>query len=234
MWLIRLFALAIVAIAGMALGTGWVVFRRERALAASLARERTASQARALLACAVEQAQDPVLIADRAGVIRYVNPAFTRVTGYAATEALGVAPGTLLKSGQHDKEFYRMVWDTILSGQTWRGVLTNRKKSGELYVVDESISPILDSDGTVTHFVAVQRDLTQQRRLEQEIRQLEKLQAVGQLACGVAHDFNNLLTPILGHAELLQAKVAFSGEAATHTTAIQHAAHMAAALCRQL
>lgn len=233
-WLICLFALAIAAIAGIALMTGWSLFRRERALAASLARERTAWEEQALLACAVEQTQDPIIIADRTGVIRYVNPAFTRVTGYSAEEALGVTPGSLLKSGQHDKEFYRMVWDTVLSRQTWRGVLTNRKKSGELYVVDESISPILDSDGTVTRFVPVQRDLTKQRRLEQEIRQLEKLEAVGQLACGVAHDFNNLLTPILGHAELLRATAASSEEAATHITAIQHAAHMAAALTRQL
>ncbi len=187
-----------------------------------------------LLSRAVQETHNAVIITDRQGLIEYVNPAFTTITGYTAIEALGHTPGSLLKSGQQDIAFYQTIWETILAGKTWRGTLTNRKKSGELYVAAESISPIHDDNGFITNFVAVQQDVTDQQKAQQRLHQAEKLEAIGQLAGGVAHDFNNLLTPILGHTELLTRTLASDGRAMHHLMEIQRAAKRAATLTKQL
>lgn len=105
----------------------------------------------------------PVVLTDRQGVIAYVNPAFTQVTGYAADEAIGQRP-SLLRSGMHDTAFYQRLWTTILSGRTWSGQLVNRRKSGELYTDLQRITPLRDASGAITHFMAVKTDVTTQLR----------------------------------------------------------------------
>jgi PAS domain S-box-containing protein len=233
-WLQGLFAAVIVSTVLLGLVTSGLLARRARALAASLEKEREAKEQAAELARAVEQTEDAVLLTDRQGVIEYVNPAFTTITGYAPEEAKGRTPGELLKSGRQDRAFYQMVWETILTGETYRGTLTNRKRSGELYVTDETISAIRNAAGGITHFVAVQRDITERRRLEAQLQQSQKLEAIGQLAGGIAHDFNNLLTPILGHAELLLRKLSSSERLVRNVGEIQRAGRRAASLTRQL
>jgi sigma-B regulation protein RsbU (phosphoserine phosphatase) len=109
---------------------------------------------------AVEQTAESVVITDRQGVIRYINPGFIRTTGFSAEEALGQTP-RILKSGKHPPEFYKALWATILSGRTYSGLIENRKKSGELYVSQQSICPIRDKRGRITHFVSVLRDVTE-------------------------------------------------------------------------
>ena len=94
------------------------------------------------------------------------------------------------------------MWETIRFGDIYRSILVNRKKNGELYYVDESISPIRDAEGRITHFVSNGRDLTERLRLEAQLLQAQKMDAVGRLAGGVAHDFNNLLTIITSYSEL--------------------------------
>jgi PAS domain S-box-containing protein len=120
------------------------------------------------LARVVEQTGDSILITDKRGIIEYVNPAFEQITGYSAAEVLGRKPG-IMKSGEHDAGFYRDLWATLKSGQTFQGTIINRKKSGDLFWSDQTISPIKDQAGQTTHFVSVLKDMTARRRkLEQE------------------------------------------------------------------
>ncbi len=233
-WLRGLFGAVIVVTVLLGLVTSGLLVYRARLLAASLEKERQARDQAAKLARAIEQTEDAVILTDRAGVIEYVNTAFTKITGYKPEEAIGKTPGQLLKSGEQDQAFYQMIWEEVLSGETWHGALTNRKKSGEFYVADESISAIRDDTGAITHFVGVQRDVTERRWLEVQLKQAQKLEAIGKLAGGIAHDFNNLLTPILGHAELLLARLPATALEARNIGEIARAGKRAAALTRQL
>jgi PAS domain S-box-containing protein len=128
--------------------------------------ERTAQLSK--LSEAVEQSPVTVMITDKKGTIEYVNPSFSEVTGYSAKEAIGQNPH-ILKSGHHPDSFYKKLWETILSGKTWRGELLNRKKNGEEYWESTSISAIKNDEGDITHFVAVKQDITDQKRAEQAI-----------------------------------------------------------------
>ena len=142
------------------------------------------------LSCAVEQSADIIFITNNEGQIEYVNPAFEALTGYSQQEVAGKSP-SILKSSEQAPALYRELWETIRSGGVYRSVLVNRKKTGELYYVDESISPIRDADGRITHFISNARDLTKRLHLEAQLLQAQKMDAIGRLAGGVAHDFNN-------------------------------------------
>jgi PAS domain S-box-containing protein len=123
------------------------------------------------LAQAVEQSPVIVLITDTNGNIEYANPRFTQVTGYNLAEVQGQNP-RLLKSDEIPKEQYRHLWKTIQAGREWRGEFHNRKKDGSLYWASASISPIRDVDREITHFVAIQEDITEQKQAELERDQL--------------------------------------------------------------
>jgi len=155
----------------------------------------------------VEQMSDGVIVTDPEGTIQYVNPAFEKMSGFGRAEALGANP-RIVKSGVHDAEFYRELWDTITQGSIWRGVLVNRRKDGTLYQEENRISPIVDDNGTITNFVALKRDVTHELEVEAELRQARKMEALGQLAAGVAHDFNNLLMAVMGAVDLLEYRLA--------------------------
>jgi diguanylate cyclase (GGDEF)-like protein/PAS domain S-box-containing protein len=114
---------------------------------------------------AIEAAAESVVITDGSGVIQYVNPAFERMTGYAADEVIGEKP-SMLKSGVHDAAFYEGLWQTILAGEIWRGEISNRTRAGELYTEAAAIAPVIDSDGKITHFVAIKHDITARKQLE--------------------------------------------------------------------
>ena len=157
------------------------------------------------LVTAIEQSAEAVVITNTDGDIEYVNPAFTRITGYSREEVLGQNP-RILKSGKQDPEFYQQLWETILKGQTWHGELINRRKDGSLYTEQMNIAPVRDARGEVTHFIATKQDVTERKTLEAQLQQAAKMEAVGRLAGGVAHDFNNLLTVINGYSELLLEK----------------------------
>ena len=116
---------------------------------------------------AVEQTADAVVITDSTGRIEYVNPAFEGTTGYSRQEALGATPA-LLKSGEHDEAFYRALWAQITAGRPYSGVIVNRKKSGELYWSQQSITPMTDDSGRITHYVSVLKDITDMRRMEEQ------------------------------------------------------------------
>jgi two-component system, cell cycle sensor histidine kinase and response regulator CckA len=185
------------------------------------------------LSCAVEQSGDTIMITDSDGVIEYVNPAFEKLTGYSLHEAVGKT-SAILSSGQQPPAIYRELWETISIGNVYNNIVVNRKKNGELYYVDENISPIRDASGTITHFVSNGRDLTKRLDLEAQLLQAQKMDAVGRLAGGVAHDFNNLLTIITSYSELAMDSVVPGSNTQTRLQEILSAARRAAELTRQL
>jgi two-component system, cell cycle sensor histidine kinase and response regulator CckA len=195
-------------------------------------RKRT-EEARARLAKAVEQAAEAIVITDPAGAISYVNPAFEKITGFTPEEAMGRNPH-ILKSGKHDAAFYRQMWDLLSRGEVWTGRIINKKRNGTLYEEEMTISPVLDPAGKIINYVAVKRDVTQEVALETQLRQAQKMEAIGLLAGGVAHDFNNILTIIQGNASLLLNTQLLPAERADCSQQIARAAERAAGLIRQL
>jgi len=185
------------------------------------------------VARAVEAAAESVVITDVLGNIEYVNPAFSRLTGYTREEAVGKHT-RLLKSGRQDPEFYRQLWDTISSGYVWRGHLVNKRKDGTIFEEDATISPVLDEHGKVVNYVAVKRDVSKELELEKQLGQSQKLEAVGRLAGGVAHDFNNILTAILGCAELMSEDLPSASPLRADLDEIRRSGQRAADLTRQL
>ena len=154
-----------------------------------------------LLVQALESARDGIMITDLQGSILKVNQALENLTGYSRQELLGPTPRSL-KSLVHRPELYEEMWRTILDGRSWQGELTNRRKDGSLFQASMTISPIVDSQGRLTHFVGIQRDITEHKQLERSCCKRQKMQSVGTLAGGVAHEFNNLLAGINGYASL--------------------------------
>ena len=160
-----------------------------------------AEETRRRLVTAIEQARESIVITDNRGVIEYVNPAFTDVTGYSRDEVIGLTP-RILRSGEHDTDFYRTIWETITAGRVWQGRIVNRRKDGTLFTESATISPVRNTIGQITHFVAVKRDITHEVELEAQLRQAQKMEAIGTLAGGIAHDFNNILGAILGFTDM--------------------------------
>ena len=120
------------------------------------------------LRLAIDQAPVTVMVTDRNGSIEYVNPNFTKVTGYSAEEALGENP-RLVKSGWHPREFYAEMWQTVLSGREWRGEMRNKRKNGDLYWESASISSVKGESGEIRNFVAVKEDITERKRAEEAL-----------------------------------------------------------------
>jgi len=195
---------------------------------------RQAEDALRLQSAALNAAANPMVITDRDGGIVWANPAFTALTGYAAGEAIGRNPRELVKSGKQDAAFYRLMWDTILAGNVWRGELTNRKKDGTEYLEEMTITPVRDAGGTITHFVALKQDITETRRLQEHLQQSQKMESIGRLAGGVAHDFNNLLTVINATAVLAAEHFADGDPARQDLRLIAQTGERAAALTQQL
>ena len=155
-----------------------------------------------LLYHAIDQSHDSVVITDADSTIEYVNPAFSRITGYARSEAIGRNP-RILQSGKHPRKFYEVMWETLTRGETWKGLIINRRKNGEEYQEEATITPVIDRFGNTHHFVAMKRDVTQEVVLERKLARAEKMQAIGLMASGVAHDLNNILSGIVSYPELI-------------------------------
>jgi PAS domain S-box-containing protein len=203
------------------------------AIAAADAAVNESTRQVSLLASVVAQADEMVLVTDANGVITYVNPAFERCTGYRASEAIGKKPN-IVKSGEHNEAYYAEMWQTITSGGVWWDIFKNRRKDGSIYIVEQSIFPVLDSDGQVMAYAAVQQDVTERRRVEEKLRHTDRVESLGLLAGGIAHDFNNLLTSILGNAALALKKLDKTSPAWSHIEHIEAASHSSADLCRQM
>jgi PAS domain S-box-containing protein len=161
------------------------------------------------LSQAVEQTDDLVTITDKEGLIEYVNPAFEKLTGFKSSDAIGKKT-SILKSGQHDASFYQRLWRVIIGGKPFRSEIINKKKNGELFFEEKTISPIRDPEGIITHYVSTGKDVTEQKKIENELIHSREMKMIGQLASGVAHEVRNPLNAILAISEALCHE--FSGE----------------------
>ncbi|MFQ6678072.1 MAG: PAS domain S-box protein [Fidelibacterota bacterium] len=162
------------------------------------------------LASAVNNSPASVVITDIKGNIEYVNPKFTKLTGYTFEDVLGENP-RILKSGYQSKEFYEQLWDTITSGKEWRGEFSNKAKNGNIYWESASIAPILDEKNEITHFVAVKEDITEQKAarelLKKNREELEESNNLKVLLLDIiTHDLKNPAGVINGFSELLMEK----------------------------
>ena len=182
---------------------------------------------------AVEQSPVSVVITDLLGRIEYVNPKFVEVTGYSEKELIGRTQ-SILKSDNMRLAFYQDLWQTISSGREWHGELHNKKKSGELFWESGSISAVKNSEGRITHFVGVKEDITERKLAIDQMRQVQKMEAVGLLAGGIAHDFNNLLTVINGYSTLIIKALDKGSTMRKEAEQILRAGERAAELTRQL
>jgi len=194
-------------------------------------RERRESSLR-ILSQAIEQAGESVIITDAVGTIEYVNPAFTKMTGYTADEVLGENP-RILKSGNQTDEYYKELWATITSGEIWNSTIIDRRKDGSEYPAIMSIAPIFNAD-IITHYVGIQQDMTEQELVEEKFRQTQKMEALGTLVGGIAHDFNNILAGISGNVYLAKSKNREPAYISQKMSNIENLSNRAADLIRQL
>lgn len=185
------------------------------------------------LASAIDQASETVVITDQNGRVQYVNPAFTKLSGYSREEAIGQNP-RILKSDKQDASFYKKMWKTLKRGEVWHGHLINRKKDGSLFEEEATISPVKNNEGKITNFVAVKRDVSREVSLEKQLRQAVKMEAIGTLAGGIAHDFNNILAAILGYGEMAREQLPAEGQAAKDIVQVIKAGNRAKDLVRQI
>ena len=173
------------------------------ALVDDLTERRQSEEQLLKLSHAVEQSPLSIIITDIDGDIEFVNPKFMEVSGYQAHEVIG-RKASVMKSCQTPNAIYKQLWASITSGSIWSGDLLNRKKNGDLFWERVTISPVRNKQGIITHYLAMNEDITERNKLEEQLRQSQKMEAVGQLAGGIAHDFNNILTVIMGFGHLLK------------------------------
>jgi len=183
------------------------------------------------LSSAVNQAPVSIMITDEDEIIEFVNPKFCEVTGYTTAEVIGIKP-SLLKSGNTPPETYRELWTAINDGNIWEGEFINKRKDGSIFYERAIISALRDDMGAITHYLSVKEDITDKKKLAEQMLHAQKLESIGQLASGLAHDLNNILTVINGYAALLQLRA--SKKLLPDVKEIQDASSRAATLVRSL
>ncbi|MGE0454608.1 MAG: response regulator [Vicinamibacteria bacterium] len=187
-----------------------------------------------LQGAALESTADAVVITDREKVIQWVNPSFCALVGYATEEVTGRRVSMFGSGRPEDLAAYREMTALAGAGQVWAGELMGKRKDGALRLVAQTVTPVRGDDGRISHYVAVLRDVSQRRRLEEQLRQAQKMEAVGRLSGGVAHDFNNILNVILGFGEMLLKKLPADDGLRRYGVEILKAANRGASLTRQL
>ncbi|GAV20378.1 blue-light-activated protein [Mariprofundus micogutta] len=194
---------------------------------------QTSIRQQAKLVSAIETMVECVFITDVNGNIEYVNPAFTKVTGYSAAEAVGKNP-RFLKSGEHPPEFYQAFWSRLLSGSVWSGQMTDRRKNGDLYYVRSSVVPVTDEKGVISHYVAVQEDITEQLAKDEKLTHAMKMESLGTLVGGIAHEFNNMLAGMVGNLYIARQRAAGKDDVIESIDRIEKLGYRAAEMIKQL
>lgn len=173
----------------------------------SVIERRDAEDAMRKLSAALEGTADAITITDLDGRIEYVNPAFEQVTGYTRDEVHGKTL-SLLQSGRHDREFYEDLWQTILQGRVFRALFINRRKDGERYHEEKTITPLVGANGAITHFVSTSRDVTALYHAKERLRQHQaeiahsaRVSAMGEMPSALAHELSQPLAAIAGYAQ---------------------------------
>ncbi|MDF3127591.1 response regulator [Kiritimatiellaeota bacterium B1221] len=202
-------------------------------------RRQTEKEKERLLA-AIEQIEDTVIVIHLDGTIEYVNPAFKKTSGYDPEDILGQSISQLFGDEEHP-EMFAQLQETLKAGKVWRGRIEQKCKNGTSYTVESTISPVSGQDGKLINFVAVNRDITDHLRiqnekntLQEQLVQSQKLESVGRLAAGIAHDFNNMLSVILGYAQIIQCRIKKDTPLYNEVKHIEDAAQRSAVLTRQL
>lgn len=153
------------------------------------------------LSTAVMQSPSLIVITDLRGKIEYINPQFTKITGYSQQEAIG-QQASIVKSRKQPESAYKKLWESILGGDTWSGRFINRRKDGSEYTEEAIIFPIKNNSNKIIKLCKIGNDISHELALEEQLRRSQKLETIGTLAGGIAHDFNNMLTPILGYVDM--------------------------------
>jgi PAS domain S-box-containing protein len=198
-----------------------------------ISERKKAEAEREMLAKAIEQSPEMVIMTDLEGRIHYVNAAFERISGYRRSEALGRTPA-IVKSDVHDARHYQGIWNTLKAGKQWSGRMTNRRKDGSLFEVEATIVPVQRNNGKVTDYLSVERDISQELLREKQMQQAQKMEAIGTLAAGIAHDFNNILSAIVGYTDIALLSMSADSPDRTHLKKVLKAGDRAKSLVNQI
>ncbi len=192
------------------------------------------------LATAIEQSAEGIYLADPDWIILYTNPAFDRMLGYKPGELIGWHT-RLLKSGMHDRDFYRNIKETLARGAVWTGRAFNKRKDGTIIPVEATLSPVRDGTGRIINYVSSHRDISvqvqaeeEQQALQERLQRAEKMEALGTLAGGVAHDLNNVIGVLVGYSELLLLKSPEGSPLKAYAEQILQGGQRAAAIIQDL
>lgn len=186
-----------------------------------------------LLAAVVRQASEAIVITDLTGAIEYVNPAHTAMSGYLATELMGLTL-PLLQQAEAVDTAQRTPWATVQQNETWHGRTLAQRKDGSHYHTDVTLFPIHDAEGRISNYCQIAHDISHELELERHLNQSQRLETIGTLAGGIAHDFNNILMPIMGYAELAATKLPATNPLQTDIQQILNGAQRARELVRQM
>ncbi|MGV8081067.1 MAG: ATP-binding protein [Syntrophales bacterium] len=192
------------------------------------------------LATAIEQSAEGIYLADPNWIILYTNPAFDRMLGYEPRELLGWHT-RLLKSGMHDRDFYRNIRETLARGEIWTGRAFNKRKDGTIIPIEATLSPVRDGSGRIINYVSSHHDISLQleaeaerKALQDRLQRAEKMEALGTLAGGVAHDLNNVIGVLVGYSELLLIKSPEGSPLKAYADQILQGGQRAAAIIQDL
>ncbi len=182
----------------------------------------------------VEQTADGIVIYDDKGYIQYVNPAFEQITGYAKKEVLGNRPFFWLQKSKLEKVDKKKILGRLFRGEKWQGHVQGMKKDKTPIEIDLSVAPVFSKKGEISNFVSVTRDMTEKLSLEHQLRQAQKMEAVGTLAGGIAHDFNNILMAIIGYSEMMMRRLESNTALYKYSESIMNAGNRGKRLVQQI